>query len=90
MGWDTITIKKQHPVLRDIKPNDEFYFVHSFYPLPAEQSAVLALCDYEIVFPVIIGKENLIATQFHPEKSGPTGLKILENFAQWDGSIHAE
>lgn len=86
MGWDSITIYKNHPVLAGIVPTDEFYFVHSFYPQPSEADAIYAVCDYEITFPAVIGKGNLVATQFHPEKSGPAGLRILQQFAKWDGA----
>lgn len=86
MGWDSIAIKKRHPVLDGIAAGDEFYFVHSFFPQPANADDVFATCDYETVFPAVIGRKNLIATQFHPEKSGPAGLRILKNFAKWDGA----
>jgi imidazole glycerol-phosphate synthase subunit HisH len=86
MGWDSIHIKKQHPVLHDTAPTDEFYFVHSFYPLPANNNDVYATGDYEIIFPAVIGRNNLIAMQFHCEKSGPAGLRLLKNFAAWDGT----
>ncbi|MBN2036472.1 MAG: imidazole glycerol phosphate synthase subunit HisH, partial [Chitinispirillaceae bacterium] len=71
MGWDGITIRKPHPILCEVKPGDEFYFVHSYYPLPSSDDAVIATCDYELTFAAIIGDRNLIGTQFHPEKSGP-------------------
>jgi glutamine amidotransferase len=86
MGWDSISIRKRHPVLRDTAPDDEFYFVHSFYPQPSNIDDVYATGDYEIIFPVVIGHDNLIATQFHLEKSGPAGLRLLKNFAEWDGA----
>jgi len=85
MGWDSIVLKANHPVLRDIKSDDEFYFVHSYYPEPVRTRAVVATCEYEIEFAAIIGERNLIGTQFHPEKSGPAGLSILMNFSTWDG-----
>lgn len=87
MGWDSIHVVRNHPVLRSLKTGDELYFVHSFYPQPDDQAAVLAFCEYEVSFPAVIGKNNLIATQFHPEKSGPVGLKILQSFSTWDGSL---
>lgn len=87
MGWDAITIKKQHPVLSHFTSETEVYFVHSFYPQPAQESDVYAVCEYETVFPAVIGRHNLIATQFHPEKSGPAGLELLKNFAAWDGAV---
>jgi glutamine amidotransferase len=89
MGWNGILLQKSHPVLAGITPADEFYFVHSYYPLPEEDERVIALTDYGIRFPSVIGRRNLIAMQFHPEKSGTAGLRVLRNFCTWDGR-HAE
>jgi imidazole glycerol-phosphate synthase subunit HisH len=86
MGWDSISVGRRHPVLRDVKPGDEFYFVHSYFPKPSDGSSVIATCHYGIEFAAAIGAKNLIGVQFHPEKSGPAGLSILKNFAQWDGA----
>ncbi|MBN1309697.1 MAG: imidazole glycerol phosphate synthase subunit HisH [Chitinispirillaceae bacterium] len=86
MGWDSIILRKPHPVLRGIAPDDEFYFVHSFHPRPRSEGDILAVCDYGIAFPAAIGRGNLIATQFHPEKSGAAGLRLLTDFAKWDGA----
>jgi glutamine amidotransferase len=86
MGWDTITVKREHPVLRRVKADDEFYFVHSYYPHPADPSAVIATCEYGTEFAAAIGEKNIVCTQFHPEKSGPAGLCVLKNFATWDGT----
>jgi glutamine amidotransferase len=85
MGWNGLNMIKHHPVLEGIVPDDEFYFVHAYYPLPASQAYVVGTTDYGIVFPSVIGYKNLIAMQFHPEKSGHAGLRILENFCKWDG-----
>ncbi|MBW1860621.1 MAG: imidazole glycerol phosphate synthase subunit HisH [Deltaproteobacteria bacterium] len=85
MGWNGVRILKKHPVLEGIAPDDEFYFVHAYHPLPASDDCVVGTTDYGIVFPSVIGRRNLIAMQFHPEKSGPAGLRILENFCNWDG-----
>lgn len=85
MGWNAVKIKKKHFILKDLKKGDELYFVHSFYPNPDDSSKVYAIAEYETEFPVAIGYKNLFATQFHPEKSGPIGLKILKNFSQWNG-----
>jgi len=85
MGWNGVHLVKRHPVLEGIKPADEFYFVHSYYPMPASDKCVIGTTDYGIEFPSIIGCKNLIATQFHPEKSGTPGLKILKNFCTWNG-----
>ncbi|MEE9421315.1 MAG: imidazole glycerol phosphate synthase subunit HisH [Desulfatiglandaceae bacterium] len=86
MGWNGIYIVKPHPVLAGIMPAEEFYFVHSYYAAPASEDYVLGKTEYGIEFATIIGLGNLIAAQFHPEKSGPPGLRILENFCKWDGS----
>lgn len=83
MGWNAVTVTRPHPLLAHLRPGDEFYFVHSFYPQPADSSQIYATSDYGGEFPVAIGKDNLFAVQFHTEKSGPVGLKLLENFAGW-------
>lgn len=86
MGWNNVAFLKPHPVFAGIGNNSEFYFVHSYYPLPASRENVLGETDYGgLLFPSIIGKDNLLATQFHPEKSGRIGLQLLNNFCQWDG-----
>lgn len=82
MGWNRIHPIKNHPLLAGLKDDDEFYFVHSFYPAPAHQQHVVAKTDHGISFPSIIGFDNIFATQFHPEKSGKPGLKILNNFCR--------
>ncbi len=86
MGWNEVRQVQEHYILKDLKPKDELYFVHSYYPQPVDEKAIFARSEYEIDFPVVIGFKNLIATQFHPEKSGPKGLKILRNFTEWDGT----
>ena len=86
IGWNSIAIKKPHPLLRDVAANSMFYFVHSFYPNPSNTMHIAATCSYEIEFAAALTKDNLFAVQFHPEKSGPTGLQILRNFADWSGS----
>jgi len=68
-----------------VREGDEFYFVHSYHPRPASADDVIATTEYETVFPSVIGRRNLLATQFHPEKSGPVGLRVLENFVKWGG-----
>lgn len=86
MGWNQIRLLKEHPVLAGIPAEAEFYFVHSFYPDPAAAEQVLGVTDYGQEFPSIIGAGNLLATQFHPEKSGRFGLLLLHNFLGWDGT----
>jgi glutamine amidotransferase len=85
MGWNTLEIKQNHPILEGIDEEAQFYFVHSYYPEPAEDEHVIATTEYGIPFASIIGKGNVVATQFHLEKSGRFGLSILENFSKWDG-----
>jgi len=83
MGWNAVAMQKSHPVFDGIDPEDRFYFVHSFYPAPADPATVIATTDYGVTFASVIGFANLVATQFHPEKSGRAGLHILENFCRW-------
>ena len=90
MGWNGLAQKRSHPVLKGIDPEDEFYFVHAYYPAPASDRDIIGMTDYGIRFPSVIGRGNLIAMQFHPEKSGRAGLRILKNFSEWDGNRHAE
>jgi len=83
MGWNAVRVTQPHPLLAHLRPGDEFYFVHSFYPQPADPGHTYAVSDYGGEFPAAIGKDNLFAVQFHAEKSGAVGLKVLENFARW-------
>ena len=86
MGWNEVRPVQPHPVLDDIEPGDEFYFVHSYFPQPEAVENVYAIADYEHDFACAVGKNNYFATQFHPEKSGRVGLRLLNNFAKWDGA----
>lgn len=83
MGWNALTIVQEHPLFKGVKKDDEFYFVHSYFPVPNEASAVFGTTDYGIEFSSALGQENLFATQFHLEKSGEPGLLILKNFCGW-------
>ncbi len=83
MGWNAVTVTQSHPILSHLHPDDEFYFVHSYYPQPEDPSQVYAVCDYGGEFSVAIGVANLFAVQFHAEKSGPLGLQLLQNFSEW-------
>ena len=85
MGWNEVRVVKAHPVLAGIEPGDEFYFVHGYYPDPADPRLVHAVTDYEFQFASALGRENYFATQFHPEKSGRVGLRLLDAFSRWDG-----
>ena len=83
MGWNDVTVTRPHPLMAHLRPGDEFYFVHSYYPQPADVTQIYATSDYGGEFPVAIGRDNLFAVQFHAEKSGAVGLRVLENFAEW-------
>ena len=78
MGWNTLTTVADHPVLKGINIDDYFYFVHSFAAPISEYT--LASCEYGSEFSAIIGKDNFIGCQFHPERSGALGSKIIQNF----------
>lgn len=83
MGWNRLDIRQPHPVLANIQPEDEFYFVHGYYPTADDPEQVIGETTHGLVFSSVIGLKNLIATQFHPEKSGRPGLIILKNFCEW-------
>jgi glutamine amidotransferase len=82
MGWNAIEKKMEIPFLQGIESGDFFYFVHSYYVIPEEPQWMSTLTNYGIPFASSIWKENLFATQFHPEKSQQKGLRILENFVR--------
>jgi glutamine amidotransferase len=86
MGWNRVEFRGSHPVFAGLPATAEYYFVHSFYPDPAKTSMVMGVTEHGISFPSAMGRRNLVATQFHPEKSGRFGLNILENFLAWDGT----
>jgi len=83
MGWNRIHIVRNHPVLNGLKEADEFYFVHGFYPVPAHSDHIVGTTRYGIQFASVVGYRNILATQFHLEKSGRPGLAMLNNFCQW-------
>ncbi len=89
MGWNEVTLVQPHPLLEGIQPGDEFYFVHSYYPQPADKKNIYAVSSHGTDFCCALGSRNLFATQFHPEKSGRLGLQLLERFARWDGTLTA-
>lgn len=86
VGWNGLSYSRLHPLFHGVKEHVDFYFVHSYQCVPALEETVLAQCDYGGEFVAAVGKENVVGVQFHPEKSQDMGLKILENFAEWDGS----
>jgi glutamine amidotransferase len=80
MGWNQLRQKKAHFIFEGIADGANFYFVHSYYVEPEDKGLVAGETEYGIPFCSVIAKDNLIATQFHPEKSGEVGLKIYDNF----------
>jgi len=87
MGWNEVTFTGRHPVFRGIAPQSQFYFVHSYYPVPDDASLVEGTAVYGgIRFAAALARDNLALVQFHTEKSGPPGLKILQNFLEWSPS----
>ncbi len=85
MGWNRVRPVKRHPVFEGIENNSEFYFVHSYYPAPSNSEAVLAKTTYAGAdFASVVTDDSLVATQFHPEKSGRVGLRLLSNFCKWN------
>jgi glutamine amidotransferase len=85
MGWNRVDFVGKHPVFRDLPSGSEFYFVHSYYPSPADEKLVAGWSDYGIRFCAAVADRNLVAVQFHAEKSGRFGLQILKNFCHWEG-----
>ena len=86
MGWNRVHQQQPHPLWQDIAQDSRFYFVHSYYAAPEQQQAVLARTEYGEPFASVIGRDNIFAVQFHPEKSQHAGLQLLKNFIAWDGS----
>lgn len=82
MGWNYLQLKGESPLLEGIPENPYVYFVHSYYLYTDDNDIVIASTNYGINFSVAVQKNNVFATQFHPEKSGEVGLGILRNFAQ--------
>jgi len=83
MGWNNLEIDQAHPILHGINSGDHAYFVHSFQYKAADNNDVIAHVDYGGKVNAIIGRNNIVGTQFHPEKSQQVGLKFLENFLKW-------
>jgi glutamine amidotransferase len=84
MGWNQVRFTRPHPLFQGIPQGSSFYFVHSYYPEPAEPAVVAGETEYGSAFASCIARDNLAAFQFHLEKSGPVGLKLLSNFLAWE------
>lgn len=83
MGWNTLDILAEHPVLQGISSGDHVYFVHSFHLTAQDPAHLLARADHGGALTAMVGRDNMIGTQFHPEKSQKTGLRLIENFLGW-------
>ena len=90
MGWNQVHFSRPHPVTQGLAQQGSsnqghwFYFVHSFHAEPAQASDVLGQSDYGIRFTCAVARDNIVATQFHPEKSASSGLRLLSNFVSWN------
>ena len=82
IGWNRVRQTRAHPVFAGVPDNTHFYFVNSYYPVPADPAVTIAVSDYGISFTAAIARDNVLATQFHLEKSGVAGLKLLDNFCR--------
>ena len=82
IGWNTLSVKGEHPIFKYTNDGDYVYFVHSYYASGCEDS-LLATTDYGIQMTAAVAKGNIAGMQFHPEKSGEAGLNILRAFAEW-------
>jgi glutamine amidotransferase len=83
IGWNTVRLRREHPVTAAFPDGGHCYFVNSYYAAPADPGDVLGETSYGVEFCSIVARDNIVATQFHAEKSGPLGLSILRSFANW-------
>lgn len=83
MGWNRVHQEVDHPIWEGIAQDSRFYFVHSYYVQPEDPALVAGSTDYAVRFPSVLARDNLFATQFHPEKSAADGLQLLRNFMHW-------
>lgn len=86
MGWNQVHQCGKHPLWNEIPADSRFYFVHSYYTVPARQEDVAATTSYGLDFASVIAHDNVFAVQFHPEKSQHAGLQLLSNFVGWNGA----
>ena len=83
MGWNEVLQQRPHPLWEGIPDRSRFYFVHSYYPAPADRALIAATCIYGAPFTCAVARDNIFAVQFHPEKSQSAGLQLLSNFLRW-------
>jgi glutamine amidotransferase len=82
IGWNNLNLKSPAPILRNVSGGSRVYFVHSYFPVPEDPSIIAATSEHGIEFTCAVWKDNVCATQFHPEKSGAVGVQMLKNFAE--------
>jgi glutamine amidotransferase len=82
IGWNRVRQVRRHPIFAGVPDGAHFYFVNSYYPVPTQPSLAIAECEYGVPFVAAVAHANVIATQFHLEKSGVAGLKLLDNFCR--------
>ena len=82
MGWNSVRLDTSHPVFDGVPSESYFYFVHSYYAHPRDPEVVIGTTPYGVEFCSVAARGNLVATQFHPEKSGPLGLRLYDNFVR--------
>lgn len=87
MGWNQVHQEQAHPLWKDIGQDERFYFVHSYYVQPGDDAILAASCRHGLTFAAALMRDNIFATQFHPEKSQHAGLQLYANFLDWDGSV---
>ncbi len=85
MGWNQVYQTGQHPMWANIPDGERFYYVHSYYVVPQDQTSIVGYSEYPSRFTSVVARDNIFAVQFHPEKSQHAGLQLLSNFVQWNG-----
>ena len=89
MGWNTVRQRRAHPIFEGIPDDSYFYFLHSYYPEPDDEDVVIGETEYGVTFASVLARDNVVATQFHPEKSGEMGLRMYANFLAMVGAAGA-
>jgi imidazole glycerol-phosphate synthase subunit HisH len=84
IGWNRVRQVRQHPLFAGVPDDTHFYFVNSYYPVPDDPTVTIGTCDYGVSFTAALARGNVVATQFHLEKSGAAGLRLLDNFCKCD------
>ncbi|MET0420402.1 MAG: imidazole glycerol phosphate synthase subunit HisH [Acidimicrobiia bacterium] len=90
IGWNEVRFVRDHPVLEHVGDTGHFYFVNSYHCVPADDADVLGVTEYGHEFCSVVARDNIVATQFHAEKSGPLGLDLLRGFAAWEPALRSD